>query len=73
MEGTLSSAICFVKNARKALAYIAAGFNDFPARKMTVIGVTGTDGKTTTAQLIFQILRQAGLKAGMISTGECSD
>ncbi len=57
-----------VKDARKALAYIAAGFNDFPARKMTVIGVTGTDGKTTTTHLIFQILRQAGLKAGMIST-----
>jgi len=57
-----------VNDARKALAYLAAAYYDFPAQKMTVIGVTGTDGKTTTTNLIFQILRQAGFKAGMIST-----
>ncbi len=57
-----------VENPRFALAYIAAALNDFPARKMTVIGVTGTDGKTTTSNIIFQILKQAGIHAGMIST-----
>ncbi len=57
-----------VQDAHTALAYLAAAYYDFPARKMTVIGVTGTDGKTTTTNLIFQILKQAGLKAGMIST-----
>jgi UDP-N-acetylmuramoyl-L-alanyl-D-glutamate--2,6-diaminopimelate ligase len=57
-----------VNDARKALAYLAAAYHDFPARKMIVIGVTGTDGKTTTVNLIFQILKQAGCKAGMIST-----
>lgn len=57
-----------VQDAHKALAYLAAATYDFPARKMIVIGVTGTDGKTTTTNLIFQILKQAGLKAGMIST-----
>ena len=57
-----------VQDAHTALAYLAAAYYDFPARKMIVIGVTGTDGKTTTTNLIFQIMKQAGLKAGMIST-----
>ena len=57
-----------VENSRQALAYLAAAFYDNPARKMVMIGVTGTDGKTTTANLIYSILQTAGLKAGMIST-----
>src|SRR5258708_27300948 len=57
-----------VQNTRRALAWISASFFDWPARKLTVIGVTGTDGKTTTTNLIYQILRAAGLAAGMIST-----
>lgn len=44
--------------------------NGYPAKKLTVIGVTGTDGKTTTATLIYEILKAAGMKAGMISTVE---
>ena len=57
-----------VANSRIALAYAAASFYRFPAHQMTVIGVTGTDGKTTTATLIYQILKSAGIRAGMIST-----
>ncbi len=57
-----------VADGRLALAYLAAGFYDFPGRKLAVVGVTGTDGKTTTANLIFQVLLAAGLKTGMIST-----
>ena len=57
-----------LENPRQALTYLAAAFYDWPARKLTVIGVTGTDGKTTTCNLIYQILVAAGLKAGMIST-----
>ena len=53
---------------RRALTWIAASFYDWPGRKLTIIGVTGTDGKTTTTNLIYQILLAAGLKAGMIST-----
>lgn len=55
-------------NSRRALTWIAAAFYDWPGQKLTVIGVTGTDGKTTTTNLIYQILRSAGIKAGMVST-----
>ena len=57
-----------VENTREAIAYLAASFYDHPARKLTVIGVTGTDGKTTTSNLIYQILIAAGIKAGLITT-----
>jgi UDP-N-acetylmuramoyl-L-alanyl-D-glutamate--2,6-diaminopimelate ligase len=57
-----------VEDSRVALPQLAAAFYGFPARKLTVIGVTGTDGKTTTTNLIYAILRAAGYKAGMIST-----
>src|SRR5215213_6881372 len=57
-----------LENPRRALTWIAASFYDWPGRKLTVIGVTGTDGKTTTTNLIYQILLAARIKAGMIST-----
>ncbi|HKJ40332.1 MAG TPA: UDP-N-acetylmuramoyl-L-alanyl-D-glutamate--2,6-diaminopimelate ligase [Anaerolineales bacterium] len=57
-----------LENPRRALTWIAGSFYNWPGRKLTVIGVTGTDGKTTTTNLIYQILLAADLKAGMIST-----
>jgi UDP-N-acetylmuramoyl-L-alanyl-D-glutamate--2,6-diaminopimelate ligase len=57
-----------LENPRQALTWLAASFYNFPARKQTVIGVTGTDGKTTTSNLIHKILVAAGIRAGMIST-----
>jgi UDP-N-acetylmuramoyl-L-alanyl-D-glutamate--2,6-diaminopimelate ligase len=57
-----------VAEPREALAYLSAAFYNFPGRHLTVIGVTGTDGKTTTSNLIFQILISAGVRAGVIST-----
>lgn len=42
--------------------------NGYPARKLTVIGITGTDGKTTTTHLIYEILKRAGYKTAVVST-----
>jgi UDP-N-acetylmuramoyl-L-alanyl-D-glutamate--2,6-diaminopimelate ligase len=57
-----------LEDTHQALPYLVAAFYGHPARKLTVIGVTGTDGKTTTTNLIFQILLAAGIKSGMVST-----
>ena len=57
-----------VVNSRRALAHISAAFYDFPARSVNMIGVTGTDGKTTTCFLIYEILKTAGFNVGMITT-----
>jgi UDP-N-acetylmuramoyl-L-alanyl-D-glutamate--2,6-diaminopimelate ligase len=57
-----------LENPRHALTFLAAAFYNWPARKLTVIGVTGTDGKTTTSNLIHKILVSAGIRVGMIST-----
>jgi len=57
-----------VSDAREALGWLHAAWHDFPSRRMVVIGITGTDGKTTTTNLTYAILRAAGQKTGMIST-----
>ena len=64
----LSVPYLWLENPRRALTWIAAAFYDWPGRKLTVIGVTGTDGKTTTTNLIYQVLQAANIKAGMVST-----
>jgi UDP-N-acetylmuramoyl-L-alanyl-D-glutamate--2,6-diaminopimelate ligase len=57
-----------VADAQQAIGPLAAAYYDYPSRQLVVIGVTGTDGKTTTTNLLFSILRTAGIKIGMIST-----
>ncbi len=57
-----------VPDAREAWGWLSAARHNFPSRRMTLIGVTGTDGKTTTVNLVYAILRSAGLSAGMVST-----
>ena len=57
-----------VSDGRVALARLAAAWHGYPARRMVMIGVTGTDGKTTTVNLIQRILAAAGHKTGLIST-----
>ncbi|MDD2554704.1 MAG: UDP-N-acetylmuramoyl-L-alanyl-D-glutamate--2,6-diaminopimelate ligase, partial [Desulfotomaculaceae bacterium] len=55
-------------NTRQALALISARFFGNPSEKMKVIGITGTNGKTTTANLVVSVLEAAGLKCGLIGT-----
>ncbi|GHT67213.1 UDP-N-acetylmuramyl-tripeptide synthetase [Spirochaetia bacterium] len=57
-----------VKDSRFAMSPVAAAFYGCPSRRMTVIGVTGTEGKSTTVYLIWQLLRLMGKKAGFFST-----
>lgn len=57
-----------VDNGRAALAWLHAAWYGHPSRSMTIVGITGTDGKTTTANVLFGILKTAGLRAAMIST-----
>jgi len=59
-----------VKNARKALAELSSKFYGYPSKKLKIIGITGTNGKTTIAYFIESILREAGFKVGMIGTVE---
>ena len=64
----LSVPYCRVEDSRLALARLAAALYDHPARRLVMTGVTGTDGKTTTSTLVYQVLKAAGLKTGLIST-----
>lgn len=57
-----------VPDTAEALAWLAAAWEGFPSRQLVLIGITGTDGKTSTATLLFSILREAGLRAGLLST-----
>ena len=58
-------------NTRIALAALAAGFYNHPSQEMTVIGITGTNGKTTTSYLVERILEKAGFSVGVIGTINC--
>lgn len=57
-----------VKNSHKALAYIACNFFDNPSEKIKLVGITGTNGKTTTATLMHQLFQHLGHKSGLLST-----
>jgi len=59
-----------VENSRKALAELSNQLYDYPSRKLKLIGITGTNGKTTTAYLIESVFSAAGFKTGLIGTVE---
>lgn len=57
-----------VKDTKKALAYISANYYDNPSEKLKLVGVTGTNGKTTIATLLYDLFKKAGFKVGLLST-----
>lgn len=57
-----------VKSTKYALAVMAANFYDNPSEKIKLIGITGTNGKTTTATLLYKLFLKAGYKTGLLST-----
>lgn len=57
-----------VTNTNSALATMAANFYENPSAKLKLVGITGTNGKTTVASLLYQLYKDAGYKVGLIST-----
>ena len=57
-----------VENSNSAMADMAAAFYDYPSEELQLVGVTGTNGKTTTATLLYDLYRMMGFEAGLIST-----
>jgi len=66
-EGT---ALAVVDDSREALARLAAWYYDYPSERLKVTGVTGTNGKTSVATLLYRVFKGAGYAAGLISTIE---
>ena len=66
----LESTITYIRvaNSAVALGFLASEWYDNPSRSLTLVGVTGTNGKTTTATLIYEMARLGGYKAGLLST-----
>ena len=65
IEGTASVRVA---SSRSALALMASAFYDNPSSKLTLVGVTGTNGKTTTATLLYELFTQLGYHCGLLST-----
>ena len=59
-----------VANSAEALGIIASNFYDNPSQNLKLVGITGTNGKTTTATLLFNLLKNLGYKVGLLSTVE---
>ena len=68
LEGLEGVTVLKVASSRHAMALMSANLFGNPARRMTMIGVTGTKGKTTTAHMIRSVLEAAGRHVGMIGT-----
>ena len=57
-----------VKNASRALAFMASNYYEMPSENLKLVGVTGTNGKTTVATLLYHLFKKAGFKVGLLST-----
>lgn len=75
LEAKIPEGVTVVKvsNSRYAMGYISSRFYGEPSKKLTVIGITGTKGKTTTTYMIREMLEAAGKKTGLIGTIEILD
>ena len=67
---TLQDGITYVEveNSNQALAFIAANYFEHPSENLKLVGVTGTNGKTTVTSLLYQLFKKAGYKVGLLST-----
>ena len=66
----LAEGVCYVvvKSSASALGFIASEWYGRPSEELTLVGVTGTNGKTTTATLLYEMVRLSGFRAGLLST-----
>ncbi len=67
---TLQDGITYVEveNSNQALAFMAANYFEHPSENLKLVGVTGTNGKTTVTSLLYQLFKKAGYKVGLLST-----
>lgn len=65
---TINTKFIKVSNTRKALATLVSNFYNNVHKKMRIVGITGTNGKTTTSEITYQLLNKLGRKTGLIST-----
>ena len=67
---TLSEGVCYIRvhDSSVALGQIADAYYDHPSRKLKLVGITGTNGKTTTVTLLHRLFMSLGHKAGLLST-----
>ncbi|MGB5429997.1 UDP-N-acetylmuramoyl-L-alanyl-D-glutamate--2,6-diaminopimelate ligase [Eudoraea sp.] len=70
LPGDLVNNVTYVEvlDANQALAIMASNFYDNPSKNLKLVGVTGTNGKTTVSSLLYQLFKKAGYKVGLLST-----
>lgn len=70
LPDNLNSEICWIKvvNSSEATGVLASNYYDNPSQKLNLVGVTGTNGKTTTATLLYKLFQKLGYKVGLLST-----
>lgn len=67
---SLSAKVCYIKvpDTSRALGYLASAFYGYPSKELQLVGVTGTNGKTSVATLLYDLFRTLGYPAGLLST-----
>lgn len=68
----LDEDVCYVRvpDCQQAMAIVAANFFEQPSTKLKLVGITGTNGKTSTAMMLYRLYRALGFKCGLLSTVE---